>query len=101
MIYISQYVFIYEDKEETFLEFENKVLPILSNYHGVLHSRIRPDKKSVISINGEIPYEIHLVSFPNEECLKAYSEDRERTKYLHLKRESVKRELILKDTLVE
>ncbi len=94
-LYITLLIFIKEGKEETFLTYEEKVLPILPKYNGQLLYRIRPDKTHFIHSQDEYPYEIHLVSFHSKEDFENYKQDKERISYAHLFQASVSNVLLL------
>jgi hypothetical protein len=97
-IYLTQLIYINPGKEAIFDTFESVALPLLSKYRGELLLRIRPNPESVIQAESEIPYEIHIVRFENEEDLKEFSEDTERKRVLHLKNQSVRDSLLIRGT---
>ncbi len=96
MIYITMMIFVKEGKETAFHEFEYAVLPILENYEGKLIYRIRPNTDSIVHNEKEVPYEIHFLSFPNEEALLAFGNDEKRKKFIHLKEDSIRFTLMIK-----
>ena len=97
MIYLTQLIYINEGKEGIFKEFESHAIPIIANYNGELALRIRPEPSSIIQIGPmEVPYEIHLVSFNTEADFNAFMVDQQRTKYLHLKEESIRVSFLVK-----
>ena len=96
MIYITQLIYIKEDQEKVFDEFERTAIPIISRYNGKMMLRVRPDKNSVIEASIDRPYEIHVVSFETESDFKKFMADEERKRYLHLKDQSVKSVLLFK-----
>ncbi len=97
MIYITQLIFVKEGKEDTFLEFESFVIPIMEKYNGKINYRIRPDKENFIDNNQkETPFEIHFISFDSELDLQNFLKNDERLKFVHLKEESVKSTLLIK-----
>jgi hypothetical protein len=67
-----------EGREADFQQFEEIVLPRLSQYSGELVLRLRPDRASKIAGSGDLPYEVHVVRFETEEGLARYSNDEER-----------------------
>lgn len=95
MIYITQLVYIIEGKEDVFHQFEKIAIPTILKYNGRLTLRIRPDKKSVIENNIEVPYEIHIVEFNNQKDFDDFKNDEERRKFLHLKEESIKSSIMI------
>jgi uncharacterized protein (DUF1330 family) len=98
MIYITQLIYIKEGQEEIFHRFEDIAIPIISKYKGKLLLRIRPDKVSFIEYSIDKPYEIHLVKFDDEQDLKAFMQDEERKKFLHLKEQSIKASVLIQGT---
>jgi hypothetical protein len=56
--------------------------------------------EDVIDGTMERPYEIHLVSFDNDEDLQFFLKDEERKKVLHLKEQSVREVLLIKGSRV-
>jgi hypothetical protein len=98
MMYIPQLVYILDGREKIFNEFETIVIPIISNYNGRLMTRIRPTDDSIIDCNIEKPYEIHLVEFNSHEDFEDYQKDKVRTKFLHLKKKSIKSTMLIEGT---
>jgi uncharacterized protein (DUF1330 family) len=96
MIYITQLIYIKQNQEDVFEEFEKVAIPIISKYHGKMMVRIRPDLNSILESSIEQPYEVHLVSFEAEDDFQLFMRDEERKKYLHLKEQSVKSVLLFK-----
>ena len=96
MIYITQLIYIKENQENVFDEFERVAIPIIGKYNGKMLFRIRPDKSAVIESSAESPYEIHLVSFESEQDFKNFMADEERKKYLHLKEQSIRSSVLFK-----
>ena len=99
MIYFTQLVFIKEGKEEVFHQFENCVLPMLSQYGGRLLYRARLAAGATLHSEVGTPYEIHLVSFPSEADFQAYADDGERQQCLALRDDSVQKVLLIRGAL--
>jgi uncharacterized protein (DUF1330 family) len=95
-IYITQLIYIKEGKEDVFDQFESIAIPAIARYNGKLLFRTRPRESTVIENNMEMPYEIHLASFPSEEDFQQFMQDEERQKFLHLKEASIKSTLLIK-----
>lgn len=55
---------------------------------------------SFIEHHMDKPYEIHLVSFPDEEDFKNFTKDEERKKFLHLKEQSIKSSMLIQGVKV-
>ena len=100
MLYITQLIYIIEGKEAVFDQFEDIAIPAIARYNGQLMLRIRPAKDDIIESNTEVPYEVHLVSFPTEEDFELFKHDEERKKFLHLKEESIRASLLIKGTML-
>jgi uncharacterized protein (DUF1330 family) len=100
MVYVTQLVYVREGREATFQEFEAVVLPLLAKYGGELLLRLRPDAASKIEGSQDLPYELHVVRFANEDDLSRYTNDEERQRLLRLKDESVSFSLVIKGTSV-
>ena len=98
MLYYTQLIYVKKDCETVFHYFEDRVLPLLERHGGELIYRVRPDRKDVIACAGELPYEVHLVTFQDRKGFEAYRDDRERLKYMQLKNESVERILLVEGT---
>ncbi|WPP49368.1 DUF1330 domain-containing protein [Catalinimonas niigatensis] len=96
MIYITQLIYLKAGQEEAFHAFEAVAIPIIGKYRGQLLFRIRPTSETVIDSGSEIPYEIHLVSFPAEADFENFKHDEERKQYLHLKEQAIREVLLIK-----
>lgn len=96
MIYITLLIFVKEGKESVFHEFEELAIPIISEYKGKLLLRLRPNDSSIISNEGEKPYEIHFLSFNSENDFIAFGKDKRRNDFLHLKEESISTTTLIK-----
>lgn len=90
MIQLTQLIYVLDGQEETFHQFEEKAIPIISKYNGRLTLRIRPTESSVIEANIDVPHEVHLVEFDTEEDFERFKQDKEREQFLHLKEKSIK-----------
>lgn len=96
MIYLTQLIFIKKGKESTFLQFESFAIPLMEEYNGRILYRLRPQEKNFITATGELPYEIHFISFDSEADLKRFMRDERRLEFLHLKEESIKSTILVK-----
>ena len=85
MVYITQLIYIKEGQENVFNQFEDIAIPTISKYKGRLLLRVRPGQDSLVEINIERPYEIHLVEFDKENDFDNFMKDEERKRFLHLK----------------
>ena len=96
MIYITQLIYIKENQEKLFHQFEDVAIPIIAKYNGRLLLRIRPNENSFIEAGMDKPYEIHLVEFDDEQDFKNFMGDEERKKFLHLKEQSIQLSILYK-----
>jgi len=95
MIHLTQLIYVIEGQEHIFNEFEEIAIPSILKYNGRLTLRIRPEKKSVIENNIEVPYEIHLVEFDTQQDFENFKNDEGRKKFLHLKEQSIKSSILI------
>ena len=98
MIYLTQLVYVHAGQEDVFHQFEDIAIPLIAKYRGQLMLRVRPNAESVIANNIEVPYEVHLVRFDNEDDLASFAQDDERQRFLHLKNQSIRSSLLIKGT---
>ncbi len=96
MITITQLIYINKGEEETFDQFEAIAIPLISKYNGRLLLRLRPPMESCIQRTIDLPYEIHLVEFFNEQDLEAFMKDETRQSFLHLKERAIKSAILIK-----
>ncbi len=94
MFYITQLIYINEDEEAAFNEFEAVAIPIISKYNGQLLLRVKPG--SIIAGSIEVPYEIHLVAFENDADFESFKQDEERKRFLYLKEKAIRATLMIK-----
>jgi hypothetical protein len=90
VIYRTQLIYVVEGQEAVFDEFEAIAIPIIRKYNGELILRVRPSPDALIEGTLELPYEIHLVSFPSQADCDDFSCDEERKSFLHLKEKSIR-----------
>lgn len=100
MIYITQLIYLKEEAEDIFDQFESIAMPIIPRYNGNLLLRIRPNESSFIEANIERPYEIHFVEFTTEEDFKNFMQGEERKKFVELKNQSIKTVMLIKGTKI-
>ena len=96
MIYITQLIYVKDNEELVFQQFENIAIPIIAKYNGQLLLRVRPEENSMIEMNIEKPYEIHIVKFDAENDFLDFMKDEERKQFLHLKEQSIKSSILIK-----
>jgi hypothetical protein len=96
MMFITQLVYVHPGKESVFDEFEAVAIPMIAKHGGELLLRLRPTSENVIGRSIELPYEIHLVRFPNDEAFERFAADGERQRFLHLKNEAVRSSLLVR-----
>ncbi len=90
MFYITQLIYLKPGGETDFEAFEAQALPLLARYAGKLLLRLRPNEAAVISAEGEVPYEVHFVSFESRADFERFAKDDGRKAFLHLKEASVR-----------
>ncbi|BAU55826.1 DUF1330 domain-containing protein [Mucilaginibacter gotjawali] len=95
MIYYTQLIFVKKGAEADFNAFEEKVLPLLNDHNGKLIYRLRPDKNCVVEMNGELPYEIHFVSFGSKVDFENYKNDPKRLAAMALKNNSIEKVILI------
>jgi len=95
MIYITQLIYVIEGQEDVFHQFEEIAIPTILKYNGRLTLRIRPEKKSVVENNIDVPYEIHLVEFNTQQDFDNFKKDEVRKKIVHMKEESIKSSILI------
>jgi hypothetical protein len=100
MLYFTQIIFIKDNEEDNFNLFESYVLPLLKKYNGSLLYRVRPEVDSVIKTTIGHPYELHLITFPTKADFKAYKDDKERMRHMHLKDAAVEQVLLIEGKLL-
>ncbi len=100
MIYITQLVFVHPGKEDQFQEFEDQVIPMMSDYSGKMLYRIRPREDQFIDLTGERPFEVHILSFDSADQLAAFLEDPRRTRILPLKTGAIRSSLTIQGQLL-
>jgi len=98
MIYITQLIYLKDNEELVFQQFEDIAIPIISKYNGQLLLRIRPEESSIIEMNIERPHEIHIVQFDTDINFQKFMHDEDRKKFLHLKEQSIKSAILIKGT---
>jgi uncharacterized protein (DUF1330 family) len=98
MIYFTQLIYIKEEQEQVFDEFEAIAIPAILKYNGRLLLRIRPAENSFIEHSIERPYEIHFGEFDSEQDFEHFIQDKDRKKFLHLKEQSVKTSILIQGT---
>ena len=96
MIFITQLIYIKPGQEQSFHEFENLAIPLISKYNGQLMLRVRLADSDIVEGSIDTPYEMHLVRFPSEADLQNFMMDESRKKFLHLKEASVQSALMYK-----
>jgi uncharacterized protein (DUF1330 family) len=67
-------LFIHPGQEVAFREFETAAALIMGRYGGRIERVIRPVR---VVPEGDVPHEVHLVSFPDEAAFAAYRADGE------------------------
>lgn len=90
--FLTQLIYLNDGGGQDFLEYESIVLPLLEKYNGKLELRLRPGRDSFIHpSDGEVPYEVHIVSFETKEDFLRFKNDPVRIKNQDLLKNSVKK----------
>lgn len=95
MVFITQLIYIIEGQENTFNEFENIAIPVISKYNGKLLFRLRPTERNFIESQIDKPYEVHLIEFETQQDFDNFKQDEERNKSLYLKDQSIKTSILI------
>jgi hypothetical protein len=95
MIYYTQLIFVKPGCEQEFHAFEDKVLPLLKGHNGELIYRVRPEKTAFIESVGELPYEIHMVTFGSKADFQGYAADPKRLEFMDMKNKSVEKIILI------
>ncbi len=95
MLQITDCIYIQENKEKIFEEFEKIVLELLPKYNAKILFRIKPNKEQIIQTEIGIPFEIHILEFQSEQDFENFKQDETRKKFIYLKNDSVKSNLTL------
>lgn len=95
MIYITQLVFVHPGMEDQFLQFEDRVLPMMAEYSGKMLYRVRPESDQFIESQGEKPYEIHILTFDSTDQLFAFLADPRRQDLLAMKTGAIRSSLTI------
>jgi uncharacterized protein (DUF1330 family) len=98
MMFVTQLIYLHPGKESVFDEFESVAIPLIRKHGGELLLRVRPAADNVIERSIDIPYEIHIVTFPSDEAFAAFAKDEAREGVLHLKDDSVRSSLLVRGT---
>ena len=77
-------MYVKAGREEAFQQFEQKAAAIMRDYGGRIDKAIRPEPAGGID---DVPYEVHLVSFPSDDQFANYRRDR-RTQELAFERDN-------------
>lgn len=101
MVFVTQLIYLHPGKEGVFDEFESVAIPLIRKHGGELLLRVRPTANDVIERSMDIPYEIHIATFPSDEALVAFAKDEARERVLHLKDDSVRSSLLVRGKSTE
>jgi antibiotic biosynthesis monooxygenase (ABM) superfamily enzyme len=81
-------LFIHPGREAEFRQFETEAVCIMKKYEGKIERVIRP---TVSAQSDSVPYEIHVVSFPNLERFEAYRGDTDLARLTPLRQAAIAR----------
>lgn len=100
-ITITQLIYLNNGGEQDFLEYESIVLPLLEKYNGMLELRLRPGRDNFIHPSeGEVPYEVHIVSFETKEDFLRFKNDPVRIQNQALLNSSVKKITLIESDII-
>ena len=97
MLYLTVLLYIHEGQEAAFAEYEARVRPIMARYGGKMLYRTNPEADSAAAPDQELPYEMHLLSFPDHDAFMAYRQDPERTELAPLQGRIIKRAVVMRN----
>jgi uncharacterized protein (DUF1330 family) len=100
MYYLTQLIYLRPGGEAMFEAFEAVAIPLIEQYNGKLLFRVRPGEGGFIAVDGEKPYEIHLIEFPSKDDFIRFGQNPERARLLHLKEQSVEKALLFEGKLL-
>jgi hypothetical protein len=90
MVFVTQVVYIYDDKENIFFQFEDMFIQKLVEHNGRLELRLRPDENSIIQHTIHRPYETQLMVFDTESDWQNFLQDKDLIKFLRSREQSIK-----------
>jgi uncharacterized protein (DUF1330 family) len=96
MVFITQLVYIHAGQEGVFDAFEAVAIPLIQKHGGELLLRLRPTPENVVAGSMDLPYEIHLVRFPDDAAFARFASDEDRRKFLHRKNDAMKSSLLVR-----
>ena len=91
-ILVTQLVWLHPGREAEFEAFEAAVLPLLAKYGGEFLLRAKPHKDGG---DIDVPDEIHVVRFDNEEALARFTADDARRALLPQKEAAVRKSVLV------
>ena len=96
MLYITQLIYLSPGQAAVFEEFEALAIPLIADHGGELLLRMRPAETAWIAGTLELPYEVHVVSFPDDAAFTAFMHDERRQQFLHLKAAAVRASVLIR-----
>ncbi len=96
MIYITQLIYIASGQAAVFEEFESMAIPLIAEHGGELLLRMRPAEDAMIEGTLEMPYEVHVVTFPDDTAFASFMKDERRQQFLHLKVAALRASVLVK-----
>ena len=89
MLHFTLLIFTKEGKEAAFAAYEEKVLPLLARYNGQLLYRMQPGADD--AVNGEMPYEIHILGFNSRADYQNYMQSPQRRALEYMRQEAIEK----------
>ena len=71
MVFVIAALFVVPGAEEQFCDYEMSAASVMSRHGGKIERRIRVHAQD----DATLPYEVHVVSFPDELSLQSYQRD--------------------------
>ncbi len=97
MILITLFLYIHENQESNYYNYEEAVLPILEKHGGQMMTKIGKGNLVWNSDNLNCPDEIHVVSFPSKIAYKEYIVDPERIALSDLRKSAIKETMVMQE----
>ena len=100
MLYLTVLLFVHPGQEDACGQYEEKVLQLLPKFNGKLLYRIRPEAATFADLAEELPYEVHVLTFPAKADFEAFRQDPERQALVPLAQQAIRKVLIIEGQLL-
>lgn len=95
-LYLTVLLYLVPGQEEVFAQYEDLALSLLGEHGGELLYRLRPRATEVVSSGADQPYEIHLLTFPDEYAFEQFLQNPARLAYAGLRAQAIRQTVIIK-----